>query len=61
VQRLEFFYCLQDFRSGAEGIRTPDLRRAMAATYFAGAFCGLQKPRKIADFYASAFPELSGE
>ena len=26
------------YRSGAEGIRTPDLRRAKAAPYFSGAF-----------------------
>jgi hypothetical protein len=33
-------------RSGAEGIRTPDLRRAKAARYFAGDFWRLQNACK---------------
>ena len=35
---LRFTCKMRDFRSGAEGNRTPDLRRAKAAQYFAGSF-----------------------
>ena len=48
------------YRSGAEGIRTPDLRRAKAARYFAGVFSSLQNRCKRAYFLHDAFPELSG-
>ena len=49
------------FISGAEGIRTPDLRRAKAAQYFASGFWSLQNSCKSAYFLLDAFPEFSGD
>src|SRR5215208_6162639 len=46
--------------SGAEGIRTPDLRRAKAAQYFSHDFWSLQNSCKQAYFLDFAFPEQSG-
>jgi hypothetical protein len=48
------------FSSGAEGIRTPDLRRAKAASYFAGPFWSLQNSCKYACYSNNAFPEFLG-
>ena len=49
------------FVSGAEGIRTPDLRRAKAARYFAGLFRRLQNCCKCKYLAYYAFPKLSGD
>jgi hypothetical protein len=46
---------------GAEGSRTPDLRRAKAARYFAGPFRSLQNTCKSASGNSGAFPTLSEE
>jgi hypothetical protein len=48
-------------RSGAEGIRTPDLRRAKAARYSAGAFWSLQNPCKQPYSRVKAFHSISGD
>src|SRR5215217_1299550 len=48
------------FRSGAEGIRTPDLRRAKAARYFAGAFRSLQNSCKSPYLLFGALLKVSG-
>ena len=47
-------------RSGAEGIRTSDLRRAKAAPYFAGPFWRLQICCKSLYFRHNAFLKFSG-
>jgi hypothetical protein len=47
--------------SGAEGIRTPDLRRAKAVSYFARGFWSLQNPCKWALFRVIAFLSISGD
>ena len=48
------------YRSGAEGIRTPDLRRAKAARYFAGAFWRLQNSCKSRFSCEEVLLKLSG-
>jgi hypothetical protein len=48
-------------KSGAEGIRTPDLRRAKAARHFVGPFRRLQNSCKQGHFYSIAFPGISGD
>jgi hypothetical protein len=49
------------FISGAEGIRTPDLRRAQAARYFAGRFSSVQNACKLSCFRVDTFPSISGD
>src|SRR5215218_936689 len=49
------------FSSGAEGVRTPDLRRAKAARYFARGFWSLQNACKWQYFCVDAFPSISGD
>ena len=49
------------FLSGAEGIRTPDLRRAKAARYFAGRFSSVQNACKLSCFRVDTFPSISGD
>jgi hypothetical protein len=58
---LSFTCKSSDFRSGAEGIRTPDLRRAKAARWFAGAFWSLQNACTLPRFCVDAFPGISGD
>src|SRR4028118_1368894 len=48
-------------RSGAEGIRPPDLRRAKAARHFSEPFRSLQNSCKQAHFCSIAFPGISGD
>jgi hypothetical protein len=54
-----FTYKFLYSKSGAEGIRTPDFRRAKAARHFAGPFRSLQNSRKQAHFYSIALPDIS--
>src|SRR5215211_3494248 len=49
------------FSSGAEGVRTPDLRRAKAARYFARGFWSLQNACKLLYFCFDAILSMSGD
>jgi hypothetical protein len=55
-----FYLQMMLFQSGAEGSRTPDLRRAKAARYCSRAFRSLQNRCKRAHFLHDTFPKLSG-
>ena len=55
-----YFSCkITLFKSRAEGIRTPDLRRAKAARHFAGlsGACKIAANKRI--YYSIAFPDVS--
>ncbi len=56
----ETAYSRSGSRSGAGGMRTPDLRRAKATRHFAGPLRSLQNSCKQAYFYSIAFPVVSG-
>jgi hypothetical protein len=58
-QQLYLTCKMQTSKSGAEGIRTPDLRRAKAARYSAGDFWSLQNPCKSPCFCIDAFPSIA--
>src|SRR5829696_5487702 len=58
--RLRFILQIATFFSGAEEIRTPDLRRAKAARYFARGFWSLQNACKSSCFPIDAFLKVSG-
>jgi hypothetical protein len=46
---VKFYLQISDFWSGAEGIRTPDLRRAKAERRFRGHSPSFEKPLKKPD------------
>jgi hypothetical protein len=58
---LLFYLQTPAFRSGAKGIRTPNLRRAKPARCFAGECCSLQNTCKSDGLCARALPELSDD
>ena len=57
---LAFYLQTSTFLSGAEGIRTPDLRRAKAVRWFAKGFWSLQNTCKRADSRENALLQFSG-
>src|SRR5215212_11755095 len=59
--RLRFILQIATFFSGAEGVRTPDLRRAKAARYFARGFWSLQNACKLLYFCFDAILSMSGD